>query len=304
MLNIIITAYGEPKSTERAVRAFLEQDIKEKYRIIVVDPFPEVEEFILNTFVDYLQVEFFSDPGRGKSHALNLLLKDIYTGNKNDIIISTDGDVWVSKDSVKNILVRFNDEKIGVVCGHPVSVDNKNKIYGYWSHLLFDEMNGTRKKLDNKGFFVASGYLFAFRNIINEFPVGASEDNVLPIIFWDKKYKIGYCEKSEVYVKNPGNLKDWIIQKKRNLKGHESLKNIFKRKEFPKRENTFFGEALRGLKVAFCYPKSFKEFAWTWLLMFSRLYIWLVAFYEINFKKEKYKDGWRDNETESTKTLD
>jgi len=303
MLNIIITAYGEPKSTERAVRAFLKQDIKEEYKIIVVDPFPEVEEFILNTFIDYPQVEFFSDPGKGKSFALNLLLKEIYTGKKSDIIISTDGDVWVSENSVQEIMDKFEDEKVGVVCGHPISLDDRKKMYGYWSHLLFCEMDNTRKKLDReKGFFVASGYLFAFRNVLKEFPAGACEDNVLSIVFRNKGYRIGYVGKAEVYVKNPENFKDWVIQKKRNLKGHEALKKIFDK--MPKRENTFFGEGLRGLRIAFSYPKSVKEFFWTWILMFSRLYIWFCAFYEIKFKKEKYSDGWRVSETKSTRTLD
>lgn len=303
MLNIIITAYGEPKSTARAVRAFLEQDIKQKYRIFVVDPFPEVEEFILNEFIDHPQVEFFSDPGKGKSYALNLLLKNIYTGKKNDIVISTDGDVWVSKNSVKDIIDCFKDDKVGIVCGHPVSVDDKKKMYGYWSHLLLHDMNKTRKKLDKKGFFATSGYLFAFRNIVSKFPTEASEDNVLPIIFWRKGYRIKYCEDAEVYVKNPTTFKDWVIQKKRNLKGHEALKRLFS-KNVPKRENTFFGEAFRGLVVAFSYPRNLKEFFWTWLLMFSRLYIWFIAFCEIYFKKEKYHDGWRVNETESTRGLD
>jgi len=302
MLNIIITAYGEPKSTEKAVRVFLEQNIKEKYRIIVVDPFPEVEEFILNKFIEHPQVEFFSDPGKGKSYALNLLLEKIYTGKEDDIIISSDGDVRVSENAVKSILEKFRDDKAGVVCGRSVSIDDRKKMYGYWSHLLMGEMNKTRKKLDKKGFFIASGYLFAFRNIIKRFPAGASEDNVLPIIFWNKGYKISYAEDAEVYVKNPGNFKDWIIQKKRNLKGHEALKQIFNK--LPKRENTFFEEAFRGLRVAFSYPRNLKEFFWTWVLMFSRLYIWFLVFYELKFKKEKYRDGWRINETKSTRMLD
>jgi predicted phosphatase len=46
MIDIIITSYNEPKSTLRAVKAFLNQKIKQKFRITVVDPFPEVGEFL------------------------------------------------------------------------------------------------------------------------------------------------------------------------------------------------------------------------------------------------------------------
>ena len=94
MINIIITSYKEPKSTERAVKAFLNQKTKEKFKIIVVDPFQEVEEYIKKHIKDK-NVEFFLDPGEGKSYALNLLLEIIYSDNKEDIIIFTDGDVYV-----------------------------------------------------------------------------------------------------------------------------------------------------------------------------------------------------------------
>jgi len=41
MIYIIITSYNEPNSTRTAINKFLSQNIKEDYRIIVADPFPE-----------------------------------------------------------------------------------------------------------------------------------------------------------------------------------------------------------------------------------------------------------------------
>jgi len=37
MIHIIITSYGEVNSTEKAVRSFLNQKIKEDFKIIVSD---------------------------------------------------------------------------------------------------------------------------------------------------------------------------------------------------------------------------------------------------------------------------
>src|SRR3989344_5750327 len=173
MIHIIITSYKEPNSTKKAIDSFLNQNIKEKFKIIVADPFPEMEEIILN---EYKDVEYFEDPDKGKSFALNLILKKIYSNNKNDIIIFTYGDVYVSENAVKEILNQFKDESIGIVCGHPVSLNPRNNKFGYWSHLLFDEMNSTRIRLSNKKeFFEVSGYLFAMRNgIIKQFEFKAS----------------------------------------------------------------------------------------------------------------------------------
>ena len=68
MIDIIITSFNEPKATLRAVETFLKQDTKEKFRIIVCDPFPEVRDFLKKNIKDK-RVGFFLDPGEGKSYA-------------------------------------------------------------------------------------------------------------------------------------------------------------------------------------------------------------------------------------------
>ena len=65
MIDIVITSYKEPKATLRAVNAFLNQDIKEKFRIWIVDPFPEVKKFFKQN-IKNKNVSFFLDPGEGK----------------------------------------------------------------------------------------------------------------------------------------------------------------------------------------------------------------------------------------------
>ena len=74
MIDIIITSYNEPKATLKAVNAFLNQKIKEEFRIKVVDPFAEVQEFLEKNIKDEHFV-FYPDPGEGKSYALNLLFQ-------------------------------------------------------------------------------------------------------------------------------------------------------------------------------------------------------------------------------------
>ena len=76
MIHIIITAYGEPKATARAVEAILNQN-PPKCKILVTDPFPETEKFIKKRFGK--KVEFYADPGEGKSYVLNILLEKIFT---------------------------------------------------------------------------------------------------------------------------------------------------------------------------------------------------------------------------------
>lgn len=303
MIHIIITSYDEPKSTIKAIQAILEQDIPQEYKIIVAEPFEDNIWEIEAAFPGNKNIEYYQDEGKGKSNTLNKLLKKYSSKNLNDIIIFTDGDVYLDDKAIKNLASVFEDSEIGIACGHPVSDNPRNTMLGYWSHLLFDEMNYTRIKLaQEKQFFEVTGYLFAMRNgVFNSFESEASEDNVLPLLFWQKGYKIGYAEDAKVHVLNPQHYKDWILQKKRNIKGHIALQRV---KIKAPRKNTFLGEAKRGIRLFFSYPRNPKESFWTLTAMFARLHAWVIAYYETKIKKQKYKDGWREEITETTRPLD
>ncbi|MAH06995.1 hypothetical protein CMI38_01960 [Candidatus Pacearchaeota archaeon] len=300
MIDIIITSYNEPKSTLRAVQTFLDQEINEDFRIIVCDPFPEVKEFLKKNINDK-RVGFFLDPGEGKSYALNLLLEKL-PGNKEDIIVMTDGDIHVSENSLKEIINAFKDPEIGCITGRPISIDNRKEKYGYWSHVVFSGIDKVRKKLsNNQSFFECSGYLFAIRkSIIYDFPLDASEDSVIPYLFWKKGYKIKYVSEIEMYIKNPTNWEDWQNQKIRNIKGHENLTKLFP--EMP-RTKSFWNEIKHGFFHTLFFPRNLNELYWTFQLLHARLSIYKKAFQDLR-KDEVYYDGWREVETESTRTLD
>lgn len=301
MIDIIITSYNEPKATLRAVKAFLDQKFKEEFRITVVDPFPEVEEFLKKNIKDK-RFKFFLDPGEGKSYALNLLFQEYASDNNGDLFILTDGDVYVSNNTVKEILSAFKNKKVGCITGKPVSVDSRDNKYGYWSHLLFEGIHRVRKNMSKqRKFFECSGYLFAIRkNVILDFPLETSEDSIIPFLFWKKGFEIAYVPGAEVYVKNPSNWKDWLNQKVRNIKAHENLSKI--EPNMP-RTKSFLNEIKEGAIFAIKYPRNLRELGWTLELYFARLYLYILAFKELR-KKKSYADGWREKEIDSTKPLD
>ncbi len=301
MIDIIITSYKEPKATLRAVNAFLKQKTEEELRIIVVDPFPQTEKFLKNKIKDK-RFKFILDPGEGKGYALNILFQEFGSQNKRDIFILTDGDVYVSDNTVSEILDSFKDEKIGCITGKPFPVEDRNTKYGFWAHFLFSGVHRARKKISKKKKFMeCSGYLMALRKgIIFDFPTNTSEDAIIPYLVWKKGYNIAYVDKAKAYVKNPSNWKDWVNQKVRNIKAHENLNEIAP--DLP-RTKSFFNEVKEGWFFIFTFPKSLKEFWWTIQLYFARLYIYFKAFIEIR-KKSSYQDGWRETEINSTKPLD
>lgn len=285
MISIIITAYKEPRTIGRCIASFIEQDIKEKYEILVICPDKETKKVVDMYSKNYKQVKHIQDPGKGKPVALNIAFKEA----NGDYLILTDGDVYVSKNSVNLLLEKFKD-KIGAVSGHPVSLENRNNYYGYISHLLTDMANKVRKNLIKKQkFIVCSGYLYAIKSgIIKEMPENIlSDDAYISRYVANKGYKTEYAEDAFVYVKYPNNLKDWIKQKRRSTGGYEQLKKYFNEKVMRS-----FSQEASGIFDVLLYPRNIKEFYWTIKLVFLRLYLWLIIFNDIYIKKKKFEETW------------
>lgn len=292
MISIIITAYKEQGTIGKAIESFLKQGIKEEYELIVSCPDKETTDVVKEYMKKHKQVKHFKDPGQGKMLALNLLFKEA----KGEILIFTDGDVFVSENSVEELKKAFNDPSIGCVSGRPVSVNPKDNMLGYWSHLLTDAgAHQTRLEKSKKGeYFTCSGYLFAFRNgIIKEFPRDVPEDAYIPYIFMKRGYKLGYVPEAKVYVKYPTTFQEWLEQKRRIAKAYINYKQIRIDGEPLPLMKSFSKEALEGPIKALRYPKGFKEMFWTIMLFKARLYMWLMTYYDTKIKKKQHTDAWK-----------
>lgn len=293
-ITILITAFKEP-NIRKAIESAISQETNYQYEILISAPDKDTLDIAEKYKQKDSRIKIFKDPGKGKSYALNLIFEKLST----DILILTDGDVHISKNSVEDIANLFLDPIIGCVTGRPIPEENKKNKYGYWANFLFDAAHRIRKNaFDKNSFIECSGYLFAFRkNKIKNIPLDVAEDSIIPYYFWEKGYQIGYAENAEVYVKNPHNWIDWIKQKTRTSKAHETL-NKYVDVKTTRRVKSFSTEA-KGLFLLFSYPRNFKEIIWTFELMAARFYMWLKVFYETKFKNKNYGDNWE--RIESTK---
>ena len=301
MITVIVTSYKEPKATVHAVKTILKQKISEKFKVVVSDPFPEVEEFLRKEIKDK-RVQFFLDPGMGKAYALNLIFQKFGSKNKNDLMIFTDGDVFLAEGAMNEIIETFKDREIGGITGRPFSTNSRETKYGYWSKLLYSGIDMVRNKIhEERAFFQCSGYLFAIRNgIIGEIPIDVPEDCIIPYLIWKEGYKIAYVSTAAVNVKYPDNWKDWVNQRVRTIKAHENISKLYP--DMP-RTKSFLNEIKQGLVFSLLFPNNMKEFLWTLQLFLARVYVYRKSFNEIKNKKV-FSDGWRETEIHSTKLLD
>jgi cellulose synthase/poly-beta-1,6-N-acetylglucosamine synthase-like glycosyltransferase len=292
--TIVISSFKEP-SLSKAVEKAISQKTDFPYDILVVSPDKNAEELVKRYKKSFKAINFLKDPGKGKSFGLNLAFKKL----KSDIWVFTDGDVYFDENALSNIISSFSSEKVGCACGRIVPINSKKNMLGYWAHLLADAgAHKTRKKFsDKEKFLECSGYLFAVRKgLVSSIPLNVAEDSYIPYIVFQKGYKIRYSPNSIVYVKNPTTLRDFIRQRVRTAKAHTSLTQYFR--SFPKMKS-FKNEIKEGTFSALKYPNTFKEFFWTILLFFARLYIWIKVFYEERIIGTYYGDGWK--KVESTK---
>jgi cellulose synthase/poly-beta-1,6-N-acetylglucosamine synthase-like glycosyltransferase len=290
MISIIITSYKEPKTIGKAIESFLNQGLKD-FEIIVSAPDNETLNIAKKYAKKDKRVRIFKDPGKGKPTALNLVIKK----TKGNILILSDGDVYVKKNSVNYLLRYFKDKSVGAVTGRPVSINPKDKMFGYWAYIL--TTGSHYQRLDKKVMF-CSGYLYAIRkSLVPKVPRDIiADDAYISLKVSEKNYKIIYEPHVEVYVKYPTTLPDWIRQKKRTAGKFYQLQNLGLIKGYKGRG--FFSELLQGIKTMRLID-SFKTFFWFIFLGTMRFYLWFRIFFDFRLWNREFKETWQ--RVESTK---
>jgi cellulose synthase/poly-beta-1,6-N-acetylglucosamine synthase-like glycosyltransferase len=294
MLSIVITAYREPNTVGRAIEAFLTQPLPQDYELLVVCPDEETAAVVAKYAVRNPHLRHVRDEGRGKPAAVNLALHNA----SGDVVILSDGDVYVGGEAVQALLAALDDSRVGVVSGRPVSTSPRDTMLGYWSHVLVDAGAHRQRLLrDQRGQFLeCSGYLYAFRRaLIRPVPEDAlAEDGLISRMVWEQGFRSAYAPRAEVYVKYPTSYQDWIRQKTRTSGGY--AQSYARGSPGIK---SFRGEAIHGAWAALRYARSPRQLWWTLLLFAARLHVWLSVWIDIRLRKRPFGDVWQ--RVESTK---
>ncbi|MFC1721679.1 glycosyltransferase [Patescibacteria group bacterium] len=291
-ISVVITSKNESLLVGRAIKSAGKQLVgKYDYEIFVISP-DEATRQAAKKYTSEFNLTVLADPQysrvKGKSAALNYAFEKV-TG---DYVILTDGDVYLDKYAIKNLLKRFVDPRVGVVSGRIVPVNSRrDSIFGYWAHLL--SFVGAHKhkiaKEQRQQFFGASGYLYAIRREALTFlPEDSLDDAVLSSLIYKKGYRIAYAKNARVLVVFPTNFNDWCKQKVRNLVGNIKMRNDLELQT----DRTFSKEAKEGLLGSLRFAHSGKERFWTLVLVAARLYIWVKAYWLSNITKLNFMRTW------------
>ncbi len=317
MITVLITAFQEAGTIGRALDAFLGQ-VPADAEILVVCPDAETTAVIQQYAARHPQIRHVPDPGKGKPAALNIGLQ----AARGEIVVFSDGDVYVGNGALAALLAPFADAQTGAVTGQPVSLSPRDTRLGYWSHLLVGGAHRERLAREAVGeFLLCSGYLFAARRdlllsegnetarkdnvtspirntqyAIRTIPEDAlAEDAVISHMIAQQGYRIRYAPEAKVYVKYPDTYADWLRQKVRSAGGYaqEYVQSS------PYRMRSAGREARHGTVFALKFAQSPRELWWTLLLFLARLHLWLLVFWQVKVRQRPLPELWQ--RVESTK---
>jgi cellulose synthase/poly-beta-1,6-N-acetylglucosamine synthase-like glycosyltransferase len=286
-LSLLITSYLEPHTIGRAIEACLAQ-LTPDDELLVICPDPETTAVVLSYQQRDTRVKHIPDQRRGKPAALNLGLSHA----KHDLVVLTDGDVYIHPHALAQLLTHFQDETVGAVTGRPISDSPRDTLLGYWSHLLVDAAHHTRLQRDTYGaFLLCSGYLFAYRkSLMPVIPEDAlAEDAVISHKIAEMGYRIRYAPLAEVYVKYPTTYADWLKQKVRSAGGYAQSYIS----QSPVQMRSAKLEIRDGTAFALRYPRNWRERAWTIALFMARAHLWALVYWRVRIKKRPLTELWQ-----------
>ena len=287
MFSVLITSYLEPHTIGKAIETCLRQ-LPSNGEILVICP----DEATIQVINDYVKsdarVKHVQDDQQGKPAALNQGL----AAAKHDVVVLTDGDVFISENALIDLLAPFEDKRVGAVTGRPVSSSPRMIMLGFWSHLLVDAAHTTRaKRAANGQFLLCSGYLFAYRkSLMPIIPVDAlAEDAVISHKIAEQSYTIAYAPSAKVTVKYPDTYADWLKQKVRSAGGY-AQSYITKS---PVQMRSARLEIRDGTWFALTYGKTWRERWWTVWLFVARLHLWLLVYWKVRVRRVSLTHLWQ-----------
>ncbi len=283
-VSVIITAFKEPKTIGKAIQAILKQ-LSKNDELLVVAPDKETLDVAKKISSKEKRITLIQDDGHGKPAAMNLATKK----SKGDILIWTDGDIYISEKSISELLKPFTNTIVGAVTGRPISIDSQNTKYGFWGHILSEVAHERRlQAMQTSQRIFCSGYLFAIKkSLMPKLPEELlSEDGYISHIVYQKKYKIAYAFKANAFITYPKNFSDWIKQKRRSVGGYNQNYKILgvKIRSFTAESKNFW--------QLFKYIKLPKHLFWILSLFIARVYLWMIIYRDINLKNKSREELW------------
>jgi biofilm PGA synthesis N-glycosyltransferase PgaC len=192
---VLCAVFNEEKVIKQKVDNFLKLKYGRIKLYIGSDGSSDSTNSILHKYDDNDKISIYEFPRRGKVHVINDLVGVI----KEDIVVFTDANSMFESDAVNNLLGKFQNPRIGAVCGK-LQLISDGRITGegfYWKYET-----AIKKKEDALDCVIgANGAIYAIRkDLLKPLPMNTINDdftNSMRVL--EQGYGIKYAENAIAY---------------------------------------------------------------------------------------------------------
>jgi len=221
MISIGIPVYNEENNIETLTESILNQNGFDFLEAIFV--LSGCNDKSKEMVTKYMQKDdriklAIQEKREGKASAINLFLKRA----KGNIIVILSSDIVLDINCLHNLLVPFQETRIGMTGAHPSPIKNSYNLVTILNIIIWELHHELCLKLPKLGETIA------FRNVIDKIPVDCATDEVyIEAFIKSKGYDLCYKEDAFVYSRCPTKIKDLFLQRIRIFWGHIDVKEKY-----------------------------------------------------------------------------
>lgn len=223
-IAIGICAYNEEQTIERSIRSIYTQKtpgiLVKEVLVVSSGSTDGTDDIIRNLMKEYDNLRFLPQEKReGKNSAINM-----YLDNKTcDLVVMLNADnVFASEDSLYNLVIPFNDPKMGMVGGHPIPTNDPKDKVGFAVHMLWSMHHNLAL------IYPKIGEIVAFRDIGTRLRTDMqSDEDLIRMRLEEAGYKTAYAPGATIYNRGPETEEDFLKQRIRVNIGEVTMKKTY-----------------------------------------------------------------------------
>lgn len=225
----------------------------------------------------------------GKTSADNLFFQKA----KEKILVLICADTLPKEDFLENLIIPFENGKVGVTAARIIPLNSKKTISGFFSYLWWQLFDRVAQK------HFRCGEALAFRNIVGQIPLSIGSDEVyITNVILSQGYLAKYTRNSIIYNMGPQNIKDLLMMRRRHNCLTFQVNKLGPKVYLPKTMDNKYIFKLFIKEINWHSPSEIiLGFSAVALEAFSRI----LARYDFHFHDRKYKIWTRIQSTKNLK---
>jgi cellulose synthase/poly-beta-1,6-N-acetylglucosamine synthase-like glycosyltransferase len=227
-LTIGICAYNEEGNIGQLLHSVLyEQELPAESEVLVVCSgcTDNTVEIVQKYAMEDVRIKpIIEKQRRGKASAVNHILSRA----EGDVILFISADTLPNQECFPKLVSRLEDQRVGIVCGKPVPINNTKSLVGKMVQLLWRFQDRVFNEFNDAGLLRHASEVFCIRKgITKQIPAHTvNDDSYLALVAKKKGWRIRYEPEAIVSICGPKSIFDYFRQRRRIIFGHYQVRKL------------------------------------------------------------------------------